>query len=75
MSWFKVLDVAASAMGRASPKMATTMTRLRPRASAMSPMIGAVNATAKVVAVTVILTAPTDAEKACANKGSKGCVT
>ncbi|MFJ5297671.1 hypothetical protein ACIQAL_14225 [Pseudomonas sp. NPDC088368] len=37
--------------------------------------MGAVKATASVVAVTVMLTAPTDAEKACANKGSKGCVT
>ncbi len=52
----KLVEVAASAVGIASKNNEGTMTFLRPRRSAIMPMMGAVRAVAKIVALTVKLT-------------------
>ncbi len=67
-------EVAARQVAAASPKMADTITRLRPVRSASSPIQGAARATAVVTALTVRLVARADAEKRFCNSGSSGCV-
>jgi len=69
-----VVEVAARAVGMASRKREGTMTFLRPRRSAIIPMMGAVSAVAKMVALTVRLTASSEAWKIWRKSGSKGWV-
>ena len=66
--------MAARQVGTASPKMADTITRLRPTMSASRPIQGAASATPTVTALTVRLVASTEAEKRSRNNGSNGCV-
>ena len=54
-------DVAASRVGTARAKSAGTMTFLRPMVSAIRPVIGAMSATASVMAPTVMLTSISEA--------------
>ncbi len=61
MSARRLVEVAASAVGIASRNSDGTMTFLRPRRSAIIPMMGAVRAVAKMVALTVKLTANSEA--------------
>ena len=57
----RLVEVAAKAVGMVRRNSDGTMTFLRPRRSAIMPMMGAVRAVAKMVALTVRLTANSEA--------------
>jgi hypothetical protein len=58
--------------GTANPKIAVTMTRLRPMESATDPTQGDASAIAMVTALTVKLVASAEAENIRRNSGSNG---
>ena len=60
-------------VGMPSSSMAVTMTRLRPSTSATVPVKGAVNATAKVLAVMMLAISAAPAPNSVANSGRIAC--
>ena len=61
MSWFSECEVATSIVAGVSKYRHGTMTFLRPIDSAINPITGATSATARIVALTVMLTSISEA--------------
>ena len=70
----RLAESEAKNVGMAIRTIAGTITRLRPRRSAKMPIKGAVKATPRLVALTVMLTSPVLAPKKVFRDGRRGWV-